>query len=187
MSSEMDAMVPLHQRVFCERLSMDNYAGFDSMFDSHASFSGAGPASLDQMDVPLKGEPVAKMVSQPIRSLQQQIQQLPTVANVLPAVPSVPVISVPISKPSLLDRMFWRRKEFTKALIIAMLTLLALSIHHLVSGTVEFLRNLRTITAQQDVALRILYAIVVLLMVWILKTISADEKTSFPHLYRDAQ
>jgi uncharacterized membrane protein (DUF485 family) len=185
---------------FYDEMFMDSFSGFDTLFDTHAAFSGAGPASIEHVDmikpdtreqhsyvasptqygqqqqsVPVQYLQQSQAAS-PAQQMMQQIQQLPVMPQVLPALPAPQLMSVPISKPSFIDRMFMRRKDFSRILVLALLAMLALSIQYLVSGVIDMLRHMRTITLEQDIACRIVYAVLVFLMAWILKTINSDEK-----------
>ena len=75
--------------------------------------------------------------------------------------------------PSFVDRMFMKRKEFMKLLILALIIVLALSIHGVVKYALKMSKD--NLSINQMLAIKIGYVLASMLLIWIFKTMNSKE------------
>ena len=76
-------------------------------------------------------------------------------------------------KPSFIDRMFIKRKEFMKLVILALIIVLALSIHGVVKYAFKLSKD--NLSINQMLAIKIGYVLASMLLIWIFKTMNSKD------------
>jgi len=158
---------------------MDFYAAYDDPYNGSMEpqpfmMGGGGHASVYPPQYQQQQPPAQQQHQQPAQQQQMQYKQPPPVMYRQKAEQQPQYAMHPDSKPGFIDRMFSKRKDFFKLLILALIVVLALSLH----GIVKYLMKMNddAFSTNQVLSLKIVYCLSVGLLLWILKTLNSDDK-----------
>ena len=156
---------------------MDFYAAYDDPY--HGSMEpqpwGGGGGHASAYPPPQQLQQMQQMQQQPAHQQMQYKQPPPVVYRQKEPQQQQPHYAAhPDAKASFLDRMFAKRKDFFKLLILALIVVLALSLH----GIVKYLLKVNddAFSTNQVLSLKIVYCLSVGVLLWILKTMNSDDK-----------
>ena len=105
---------------------------------------------------------------------QQQQQMIPTLQPItnqqkMMAQQQQQQQQIDQDRPSYLDKMFSKKRELWKAVQIALIIMLALSLHFIIDHYMKMYFNNNTLSFERDLVMRLLYPIAVLFVLWNLK------------------
>ena len=159
---------------------MDFYAPYDdNLFGGNMQMGGTN----DPVPMFTNGgyQTVPHQQPQPVVTQQPQFAQPPQQVYQQPQRPTyvqqspqqIPPVMYAPPKPSFVDRMFMKRKEFMKLLILALIIVLALSIHGVVKYALKMSKD--NLSINQMLAIKIGYVLASMLLIWIFKTMNSKE------------